>query len=403
MKARPFPTPPGRVAALALVLLFAFAAASGATVAAGAKPAGTTLPDTIRVGLYENPPKIFTGPDGRAAGFFAEVLDEIARREGWRLEYVPGSWTECLERLSRRELEIMVDVAWSEERAEPFEFNKENLLTNWGRVYAARPGEIYSLLDLRGKRVATMKGSIHTNGPEGIISLSRRYDLGCVIVEADGYREVFELLERGAADAGIVNRIFGIQSEESYAVHRTPVVINPANLLFAFPRGRSINPILIDRIDARVREMKQNPGSPYYQAIERHLKEVQLRGAETGQEWAWTALLVLAVAVISSLAGALLSRRSTAQAGRELAEENARLIAHRDRIAQELDEIGAPLEQAGRALDRIADHPSAGPGSDLHPLLAIARRNMNEMAERIARLEQDAADRGSGAPKGGQR
>ena len=44
-------------------------------------PARTT---TLRVGLYENPPKVYTDPRGRPAGLFVTLLEQVAREEGWR-------------------------------------------------------------------------------------------------------------------------------------------------------------------------------------------------------------------------------------------------------------------------------------------------------------------------------
>ncbi|MBN2809665.1 MAG: transporter substrate-binding domain-containing protein [Deltaproteobacteria bacterium] len=49
--------------------------------------------------VYQNRPKIFLDQAGKAAGFYIDLLDYIVAKEGWRLEYVPGTWQECLERL----------------------------------------------------------------------------------------------------------------------------------------------------------------------------------------------------------------------------------------------------------------------------------------------------------------
>jgi ABC-type amino acid transport substrate-binding protein len=46
----------------------------------------TENPVTVRVGIYENAPKIFTDNDGNASGFWAEITEYIARQEGWNLE-----------------------------------------------------------------------------------------------------------------------------------------------------------------------------------------------------------------------------------------------------------------------------------------------------------------------------
>lgn len=41
---------------------------------------------TVRVGVYENEPKIFTSSTGKPAGIFIEILEHIAKLEGWELQ-----------------------------------------------------------------------------------------------------------------------------------------------------------------------------------------------------------------------------------------------------------------------------------------------------------------------------
>ena len=47
--------------------------------------------ETIRVGAYENLPKIYSLPDGRISGFFPALLEYMAREEGWTIEYRKGT------------------------------------------------------------------------------------------------------------------------------------------------------------------------------------------------------------------------------------------------------------------------------------------------------------------------
>ena len=54
-------------------------------------PLALDAAQTVRVGLYQNSPKIAIGADGRGEGIFADILEAIAAREGWHIEYVPGS------------------------------------------------------------------------------------------------------------------------------------------------------------------------------------------------------------------------------------------------------------------------------------------------------------------------
>ena len=55
----------------------------------GAGPAVADLP--LRVGLYQNLPKVGWTEDGRPAGIFVDLLDEIAQKENWTIQYVRGT------------------------------------------------------------------------------------------------------------------------------------------------------------------------------------------------------------------------------------------------------------------------------------------------------------------------
>ena len=72
---------------------------------------------TVTVGLYQNPPKIYSTDARRPAGLFAELLDAVARAEGWTLRYVPCDWSDCLLQLQAGQLDLMPDVGFSESRA----------------------------------------------------------------------------------------------------------------------------------------------------------------------------------------------------------------------------------------------------------------------------------------------
>jgi PAS domain S-box-containing protein len=228
-------------------------------------------PLLIRVGAYENHPKIYSDKAGKFMGIFPELLSYVAQQEGWNLEYVPGNWSECLDRLERNEIDIMVDVAVSDERSEKYDFHDETVLINWGTVYTIPEFEVNSLLDLQDKKIAVMKGSIHTSGPGGIRALTDRFDIDCSFLGVAGYREVFELLHEKKVDAGVVNRLYGTLFGKDYNVRKTPIVFNPSRIKFAFPKDSRRGKELAERIDHHLRELKNTPGSVYHRAMDLYL------------------------------------------------------------------------------------------------------------------------------------
>ncbi len=225
----------------------------------------------IRVGAYENPPKIYTDEAGEIVGLFPDVLNYILQKEGWEIHYIHGSWTQCLDRLEKNEIDLMVDVAYSQERARKYLFSHETFLVNWATVYTTANQSITSLIDLNGKKVAVMKNSVHTEGMGGIKQLALNFDMDCTFVEVDTYTRVFELLSSNEVDAGIVNRIFGSLASQSYDVIKTPVIFNPRHLKFAFPRDSALARSLIEAIDPRLYDLKKDPGSIYNKALSVYL------------------------------------------------------------------------------------------------------------------------------------
>ena len=61
----------------------------------------------VTVGVYENPPLLFTEEDGRGGGLFAELLEHIAAQEGRQIEYVSGNWEQGLSRLQAGKIDIL--------------------------------------------------------------------------------------------------------------------------------------------------------------------------------------------------------------------------------------------------------------------------------------------------------
>ncbi|MDD4357537.1 MAG: transporter substrate-binding domain-containing protein [Smithellaceae bacterium] len=110
----------------------------------------------VRVGVYENAPKVFTSESGKPSGIFIDIIEYIAKQEDWDLEYVSGTWGEGLDRLARGDIDLMPDVALTAERDKKYSFHKIQVLSSWFQAYAGRNSRIHSILDLNGKRIAIL-------------------------------------------------------------------------------------------------------------------------------------------------------------------------------------------------------------------------------------------------------
>ena len=128
-------------------------------------------PLTLKVGAYENPPKIFTDDTGKVSGFWPDIVNYIALQEGWKIEWVWGTWSQCLERLENKKIDLMLDVGFTEPRSKKYAFSKEIVMVSWTRIYARKGANIETILDLGGKKIGVLAGSVNFTGPEGIKEL----------------------------------------------------------------------------------------------------------------------------------------------------------------------------------------------------------------------------------------
>lgn len=288
----------------------------------------TSSATVVRVGVYDNAPKVYKGGDGTWTGFWPELVNYIASKEGWTVEYVEGTWNECMARLEAGEIDVMVDVAHSKERNALYDFNTLTVFSNWGVIYAGEPGIIFSFDDLNNKTIAVMNGSIHTHGPYGIMNMTLHFGINCTYVMATDYTEVFKMVENKTVDAGVVNRLFGMLNQGNYSVVQTSLILNPVDLKLAFPKGAARNALLLPRFDHHLAALQADPQSLYYQLIERFFMAIPV--VERVPEW-------LVVVIITISAGVAISISMSAYLKRIVNQKSA-IIHERDRIEDSLRE-----------------------------------------------------------------
>jgi len=293
----------------------------------------------IKVGIYQNQPKIFMNEDQQPAGFWVEVMDAVASQEGWTVEYIPGSWEECLNRLEKGEIDIMPDVAFTEKRDEIFLFSDESVYTSWSGIYTKEGEDIESILDLDGKNIAVLKNSVNYEGPEGLRSLVKAFDMNCTFVEKDDYLQVFEAIHTGEAHAGTASKDFAIRHLSVFQLITTPIIFQPSTLYFAFPIRSERSQAVKDRVDFRISQLKANEDSIYYQSMDKWFSV----NPEDSSVFKWLLWgLVISAGVITLLvSGSLLLRSQVRLRTKELTEE----IAERKRVQEALRHHEKQLEE----------------------------------------------------------
>ncbi len=274
---------------------------------------------TLRVGVYENSPLLFQDPEGQWKGLAITVLEETAVKEGWRIDYRPGTWSECLERLARREIDLLAAIAYSPERARLFDFNGELLINNWGALYVSRNSGIEALSDIQGRKIAVLKNDIY-------VEIFRKYleafGVEAELVELGDYHGVFALVRDREVDAGLANRTFGMEHEADFDLQSTSIIFNPVEVRFAAPKG--MHPQVLADLDRHLQRLKENPGSSYHRSLEQWFRPVGQRKIPLWLRWS---LPAASGGLLLFLFASLWLQRQVRRRTAELSERNRELEA----------------------------------------------------------------------------
>jgi signal transduction histidine kinase len=299
---------------------------------------GEAHAQVVRVGVYENPPKIFTEESGKAAGIFIDIIEYIAGREGWRLEYVQGGWGEGLDRLERGEIDLMPDVAQTADRERLFSFHKVPVMSSWFQVYTRKDSAIKTMEDLEGKRIAVLERSVQHAAFQ---QLADGFGLTITLLSRPDYQSIFEAVVGEEADAAVANNFLLLTARQMGLVD-TSILFSPSNLYFASPKNRQES--LLAAIDTHLLLLKQDHQSAYYRSLKYWSSE---RVKFVFPAWAKIAGLGVGLALLVSLGGGFVLKRQVNARTRELFLRNRELNAMYEEVKDReraLRELNANLE-----------------------------------------------------------
>jgi PAS domain S-box-containing protein len=285
---------------------------------------------TVVIGVYENEPKIFTSKTGKPAGIFIDIIEYIAAKEGWTLQYMPGAWGEELDRLAKGEIDLMPDVAYTVERGKLFTFPQVPALSSWFQVYALKGNKIQSILDLNGKRILVLERSIQQ---EAFIRLCEGFGLNSTLLSVPDYKTMFEMVAKGEADAAITNRFYGLKHAKKFGLENTAVLFEPSDLFFAATKTDPKH--LLDIVDKHLLELKKDHQSIYYTSLKYWTSE---EVAFKLPLWLQIVGLAAGCILVVSLAGSVILKHQVNTRTAELQKINQEM---EQRIAARTDELSA--------------------------------------------------------------
>ena len=300
-------------------------------------------PRTVRAGIYNYKPLVYA-EKGVAKGFFVDILDHIAAKEDWQLQYQTGTWQEGVESLKNGQLDLILCVGFSEGRDKYMDFPKEFLLLDWGLVYKPKGSAINTIMDLKGKKISVLKGSIYS---EGFMEIARKFEINVTILEMNEVKDVFSSVANGQADAGVTANIAGILNESGYQVERTPIIFTPVKLGYATGEGK--NSDITAAIDRRIAELKADPDSLYH----RKYHELMAGGNASIPKKFILLLGIIAALLGLSVLFIIVLRREVGRKTRTLQESAEQYKTLNNQLEERIQERTADLQTSNQSLRKI--------------------------------------------------
>ena len=213
--------------------------------------------EPLRVGLFQNKPIVYD-EDG-PKGLFVEILDYVAQKEKWQVEYVSCELKDCLDQIQENKLDLMTSLGQSHERLEYLIFSEEPVWTFWGTLLA-NDLSIKSIFDLKDKRIGVREGNKTT---VALKKLLKDFEIPVQYVEFDNYELAFDALQNKDLDMVAVNNTYAFRQQIKSSFFKTPIVFNPFSAYYAVPRHGG-DQQLLNTIDQYVKELKMDKSSIYH-------------------------------------------------------------------------------------------------------------------------------------------
>ena len=221
---------------------------------------------TLRIGIWDDYPLAYV-KDNKAAGIYVDLLDEIAKKEGWKIFYRYYKWEDLFPALARGQIDCLGPIADTKSRRHEFTFNSEAFFQNWGVIVSKKT--ISSIFDLEGKTIGIGIDDVYGHFLEEML---KSFSVKAEIKEAyNSFEDIAKDVASGKIDAGVMSRITAFMFVNKYKYHISSIVFRPASLKLAFPKNSTLAKEVIPVIDKYLKKWKADPNSIYWKSVTSYL------------------------------------------------------------------------------------------------------------------------------------
>ena len=211
---------------------------------------------TIRVGSFEDTFN-YVDEHGVRRGYGYELMQALAGYTGWKYEYVKCDWSNCFDKLENGEIDIMGDIAYTDDRVKEMLFSEETMGEEKYVLYANLSDmDIVSsdFKSLDGKRIGVLKG---TNSEYMLTNWENKYGIHTEHVNVSGNEDVKKKLANNEIDC-FVSLEESIWSERGISSVTT---IGESDIYFVINKERSD---IKQELDYAMRQLDSD--SPFFKA-----------------------------------------------------------------------------------------------------------------------------------------
>lgn len=208
----------------------------------------------IRVGVFGDTFNYVT-EKGMRKGYSYELLETLAGYTGWKFEYVACNWTDCFEKLQNGEIDILGDIAYTEERTDRMLFSDVPMGVEKYYLYADFSSDDISSTDfktLNGKRIGVLIGA----KPEVMLKeWELKNKLKTIHVNIESKEDALAKLENGEIDCFVsLDGSFWVDKNVSIITR-----IGKSNIYFAINKD---HPEIKKDLELAMRQLEED--RPFY-------------------------------------------------------------------------------------------------------------------------------------------
>lgn len=211
---------------------------------------------TIRVGSFEDTFN-YVDEHGARRGYGYELMQALAGYTGWKFEYVKCDWSNCFEKLENGKIDIMGDIAYTDDRAKEMLYSEETMGEEKYVLYANLSDMDIVSSDFKsfdGKRIGVLKG---TNSEYMLTNWENKYGIHTEHVNVSGNEDVKKKLANNEIDC-FVSLEESIWSERGISSVTT---IGESDIYFVINKERSD---IKQELDYAMRQLDSD--SPFFKA-----------------------------------------------------------------------------------------------------------------------------------------